>query len=300
MDFGVARAVARGLRSDGRIPRTGLMARRREPAGRRRRMLASVLAAAVVLVASAWAAAALPTVAVGVSPPTGVPSTTFTISFHTPDRTGRHGALARHDELMAAVAHHGSGCVGSFDTTTPDGGAGALIRVVLGPERAGGHWCTGRWSGRIEELERPICEPGSACPQFIILRGVIGRFTLTVTSVPTPGAAGGPSFAGLRSAAACTPGPQRPGQTTPFTLTWAPATDPLTPSAQIVYEVFVSSTPGGENFSTPSWTTTPGATSFHTPGLPSHGTFYFVVRARDNAGRIDANRVEVRGVDPCL
>ena len=133
MDFGVARAVPRERRSAGRIPRAGLMTRRREPARRRRRLLASVLAAAVVLVASAWAAAAVPTVAVRVSPAAGVPSTTFTISFHTPDRTGRHGALARHDELMTAVAHHGSGCVGSFDTATPDGGAGALIRVVLGP-----------------------------------------------------------------------------------------------------------------------------------------------------------------------
>jgi len=263
-------------------------------------MLASVLAAAVALVASTWAAAAVPTVAVRVSPPTGVPSTTFTISFHTPDRTGRHGALARHDELMVAVAHHGSGCVGSFDTTTPDGGAGALIRVVLGPARIGGHWCTGRWSGRIEELEAPICKPGSACPQFIILRGVIGRFTLTVTSVPTPGAGSGPIFSGLQSASACTPGPQRPGQTTPFTLTWTAATDPQTPSAKIVYEVFVSTTSGGEDFSKPSWTTVPGATSFRTPGLASHGTFYFVVRALDGAGNLDANRVEVRGVDPCL
>ena len=276
------------------------MIRRREPAGRRRRLLASALAAVLVLGASAWAAAAVPTVTVRVSPPTGLPSTTFAISFHTPDRTGRHGALARHDELMVAIARHGSGCVSSFDARAPDGAAGALIRVVLGTARIRGRWCTGRWTGRIEELETPVCKEGQACPQFIILRGVIGRFMLTVTSVPTPGAGSGPSFAGLQSAFACTPGPQRPGQTTPFTLTWKAATDPLTPSAEIVYEVFVSSTPGGENFSKPSWTTRPGATSFRTSGLASHGTFYFVVRALDRAGDLDANRVEVRGVDPCL
>ncbi len=263
-------------------------------------MLASVLAAAALLVASAWAAAAVPTVAVRVSPAAGVPSTTFTISFHTPDRTGRHGALDRHDELMTAVAHHGSGCVSSFDASAPVGAAGTLIRVVVGPARIGGHWCTGNWSGRIEELETPVCKQGQACPQFIILRGVIGHFAFTVTTAPTPGAGSGLKFAGLQSAVACTPGPQRPGETTPFTLTWKAATDARTPSAQIVYEVFEAATPGGEDFSKPSWITSAGATSFRTPGLASHGTFYFVVRARDGAGKLDANRVEVRGVDPCL
>ena len=263
-------------------------------------MLAGALAAAALLVATAWAAGAVPTVAVHVSPPTGLPSTKFTISFRTSDRTGVHGALARRDELMGAVARHSSGCVSSFDASAPVGGAGTVIRVVVGPARLGGQWCTGRWSGRIEELETPVCKAGQACPQFIILRGVIGHFAFTVASVPTPGAGGGPSFAGLESAFACTPGPQRPGQTTPFTLTWKSASDPLTPSAQIVYEVFEALTPGGEDFSTPSWITAPGATSFRTPGLASHGTFYFVVRARDGAGKTDANTVEIRGVDPCL
>lgn len=263
-------------------------------------MLASLLAGGALLAATAWASAAVPMVAVRVSPPTGLPTATFTISFRTSDRTGVHGSLARRDELMGAVAQHGSGCVPSFDASAPVGAAGTLIRVVLGPGRIGGHWCTGRWSGRIEELETPVCKAGQACPQFIILRGVIGHFAFKVTPVPTPGTASAPKFAGLESAFACTPGPQRPGETTPFTLTWKAATDPLTPSAQIVYEVFEAATPGGEDFSNPSWITAAGATSFRTPGLASHGTFYFVVRARDGAGKLDANTVEVRGVDPCL
>ena len=96
------------------------------------------------------------------------------------------------------------------------------------------------------------------------------------------------------------PGPQRPGETTPFTLTWDPATDDVTPSSAIVYDVYESATAGGENFSTPTWTTAPGVTSFKTPGLPSHGTFYFVVRAHDQAGNEEHNDVELRGNDPCL
>jgi len=109
-----------------------------------------------------------------------------------------------------------------------------------------------------------------------------------------------PAFAGLERAFACTPGPQRPGQTTPFTLTWRPAHDNRTPSAQIVYDVYLATTPGGERYAAPTWTTAPGVTSYRTPGLASHGSFYFVVRARDRAGNEDRNTVERRGIDPCL
>jgi hypothetical protein len=118
---------------------------------------------------------------------------------------------------------------------------------------------------------------------------------------PAPGTdATPPVFAGLQGAFACTPGPQRPGQTTPFTLSWEAATDDVTPSSQIVYDIYLASTSGGENFSKPTWVTEPGATTFRTPGLPSHGTFYFVVRARDRAGNEDRNTLERLGSDPCL
>ena len=103
----------------------------------------------------------------------------------------------------------------------------------------------------------------------------------------------------LEHAFACTPGAQRPGQTTPFTLGWEAASDTATPSAKLVYDVFESGQPAGEDFSKPSWTTPAGALSFKTPGLATHGTFYFVVRARDQAGNEDRNRIESRGVDPC-
>ena len=119
---------------------------------------------------------------------------------------------------------------------------------------------------------------------------------------PTPGPLDTtpPKFAGLEGAFACTPGPQRPGQTTPVTLTWQAASDETTPPSLIVYDVYLATRQGGEDFSTPTWTTPPGATTFKTPGLPSHGTFYFVVRARDQAGNEDVNTVERQGVDPCL
>jgi hypothetical protein len=85
----------------------------------------------------------------------------------------------------------------------------------------------------------------------------------------------------------------------PYWLTWQAATDDVTPSSQIVYDVFLAYTSGGENFSHPNWTTPPGATTYTTPNLPSEGT-YFVVRARDQAGNEDTNTIERTGVDPCL
>jgi hypothetical protein len=104
----------------------------------------------------------------------------------------------------------------------------------------------------------------------------------------------------LQSAFACTPGPQTPGETTPYTLTWQAATDEGTPSSQILYDVFLAYSSGGEDFSQPTWTTSPGVITYRTPGLPSHGAYYFVVRARDQAGNEDQNKVEREGVDPCL
>jgi hypothetical protein len=108
-----------------------------------------------------------------------------------------------------------------------------------------------------------------------------------------------PAFAGLQSASYCHGGPEQPNEPTPYELSWQPASDNVTPSWQIVYDVFTASSPGGEDFSHPTWTTSPGATSYKTPPLPSEGT-YFVVRARDQAGNEDQNTVEREGVNVCF
>jgi hypothetical protein len=133
-----------------------------------------------------------------------------------------------------------------------------------------------------------------------LLRGIIGRFAFRVNgTAPNSGDNMPPTFAGLQAAFACTPGPQQPGQTTPYTLSWQAASDDNTPSAQIGYDIYLASAPGAADFSTPTWTTPPGTTSYRTPGLPSHGGYYFVVRARDSAGNQDDNTIEKHGIDPC-
>jgi len=109
-----------------------------------------------------------------------------------------------------------------------------------------------------------------------------------------------PTFAGLKSAITCIPGPIGGGRTTSYNLSWDSATDNVTPSRKIVYDVYQADAPGAEDFSTPTYTTSPGATSFTTPSLPTDKYFYFVVRARDEAGNSDSNMVERQGQNLCV
>ena len=108
-----------------------------------------------------------------------------------------------------------------------------------------------------------------------------------------------PTFAGLVSATTCVPGPIG-GRATSYTLRWEAATDNLTPSSRIVYDVYQSAVARGEDFSAPTYTTPAGATSFATPGLPADRAVYFVVRARDKAGNRDLNTVERQGQNLCV
>ena len=141
------------------------------------------------------------------------------------------------------------------------------------------------------------------------MRGVLGLPLVLVAAafvLLSPSAAANghdqtpPTFAGLVSATTCVPGPAGGGLTTSYTLRWNAATDNLTPSRRIVYDVYQAAVPGGEDFSTPTYTTPAGATSFATPELPADKAVYFVVRARDKAGNSDSNTVERQGQNLCV
>jgi hypothetical protein len=139
------------------------------------------------------------------------------------------------------------------------------------------------------------------------MRSVLGLPLVLVTAlmVLSPSAAAGrhdqtpPTFAGLVSATTCVPGPIN-GQDTSYTLRWDAATDNLTPSRKIVYDVYQAAVSGGEDFSIPTYTTPAGATSFETAALPADKAVYFVVRARDKAGNQDSNKVEREGQNLCV
>jgi predicted phage tail protein len=93
-----------------------------------------------------------------------------------------------------------------------------------------------------------------------------------------------PVFAGLVSATALSP--------TTGGLVWNAAIDDQSASSSIVYLVYMTASSGGENYASPSFVSAPGATSYAVAGLLPNTTYYFVVRAKDEAGNVDTNVVE--------
>ncbi|NOZ69437.1 MAG: fibronectin type III domain-containing protein, partial [Deferribacteres bacterium] len=68
-------------------------------------------------------------------------------------------------------------------------------------------------------------------------------------------------------------------------ISWTAATDDTTQQSNIVYLIYMSTTSGGQDFQAqPDFTTTAGATSYRVTGLFASTTYYFVVRAKDEAG----------------
>ena len=109
-----------------------------------------------------------------------------------------------------------------------------------------------------------------------------------------------PVFGGLASATTCIPGPIGRGIQSRYHLAWEAASDNKTPSRAIVYEIYQATSPGGEDFSHPTYTKKRGGLSFDTPPLVSTKVFYFVVRAIDRAGNEDTNTIEREGVNLCV
>jgi hypothetical protein len=279
--------------------------------GARRRVLAAgstiALAALATWVALAGQAAAhqfarvdrrAPNATVEESPSIGYPGTFFHVHFIAPDRTGTVGGQVRYYVITATGPSSGGTCTSQISQTADSPRVGARVRARMKPGPDG--WCLGTFNGTVTEQARPVCPPHMPCPDYIILVRRIGRFSFTVQAQPPGGDTTPPVFAGLQTAVTCTPGPIRPGEMTPYHLSWHAAHDDVTPSSQLEYDIFMSTKPGGENFSQPSWTSAPGATKFQTPDLPVQSAYYFVVRARDQAGNEDSNDVERQGVSPCV
>ena len=93
-----------------------------------------------------------------------------------------------------------------------------------------------------------------------------------------------PTFGGLESATALSP--------TEVGLQWSAATDDRTPSEDIVYLIYMAMISGGQDFNTPSATTSPGATTYTLAGLSPETMYCSVVRARDGAGNTETNTIE--------
>src|SRR6185503_16342245 len=84
-----------------------------------------------------------------------------------------------------------------------------------------------------------------------------------------------PQFAGVVSAQATAE--------TRVLLSWAAATDNVTPAPRIAYQIYTSTTSGNFDFSTPRVVAPSGATSAVVSDLTPNTEHFFVVRAVDEA-----------------
>jgi hypothetical protein len=267
----------------------------------------------LLIAASATAAGLGPTTRVTVKPGSGTPRTHFVFSLRVPVATGRFGSLSRADTL-SVTGPPGAHCESRASRALKAARKGKRVTLTFRPAKAG--WCAGRWRGTVVQSESVRCAPtaGHACPDLVVAPRVIASFRFRVTpqvthTPPTQPSGDVPTFAGLISAVTCPSGGPHPGFDVPgpvlppgmmsYTLTWHAATDPVTTSAQIVYDIFVATAPGAEDFAKPTFTTSPGATTFQTPNEPRGTTLYFVVRARNAAGHEDTNTAERQGVVSC-
>ncbi|HEX4445209.1 MAG TPA: hypothetical protein VH044_00675, partial [Polyangiaceae bacterium] len=84
---------------------------------------------------------------------------------------------------------------------------------------------------------------------------------------------------------------------TTLTVNWAAASDDVTLAANMVYDVCKSTSSGGcTAFTTVGGVSGVSGTSYQFTGLTDHTTYYFVVRARDQAGNEDGNTTQASGV----
>jgi chitodextrinase len=109
----------------------------------------------------------------------------------------------------------------------------------------------------------------------------------TTTSAPDTTA---PTFAGVATAVA--------KSATEVEVTWTAATDNVSTSAAILYNVYMATATGAQSFAAPKVATLAGATSATVTGLTQGTQYFFVVRAKDEAGNEETNKVEKAATTP--
>jgi len=110
----------------------------------------------------------------------------------------------------------------------------------------------------------------------------------TEVMIQTPIAGGDvipPTFAGLASGGAIANSNSR------IDLSWPVATDNVTNSGDIVYNIYRSETSGAQVFTTPTYQVI-GDTTFSDTGLSSNTEYFYVIRARDESLNEELNTAE--------
>jgi hypothetical protein len=155
---------------------------------RRLRVAPPILAALVSAAAACGAAASTGAPPrLRVTPSRGHAHSTFTVHFTAPSPSGRVGSEDHRYQLSAAPARPRHGCIDSVSLTPRATVAGQRMAVALRPRRLGGRWCTGTYTGQVEEVSGPACgppttvQPAIMCPEFVTVLSRIGTFSFRVS-----------------------------------------------------------------------------------------------------------------------
>jgi hypothetical protein len=115
-----------------------------------------------------------------ISPSSGGPATAFSLSFTAPDSTGRSGNTSLAYDV-AAAGPSGAGCLPTASAGAPPATKGGQVSVTLDPARLGGQWCPGTYTVKVTEIQRPVCLPGTMCPQYIRVVANVATGTFRVS-----------------------------------------------------------------------------------------------------------------------
>ncbi|MEW6407929.1 MAG: CocE/NonD family hydrolase, partial [Patescibacteria group bacterium] len=110
------------------------------------------------------------------------------------------------------------------------------------------------------------------------IRKIIRSFRTVADTAP-------PNFAGAINA--------KSTSTNAVSLSWTAASDNASLSSKIKYLIYQANQLEEQNFTLPTYTTSAGATACTLSGQKESTSYYFVVRAQDEAGNVDKNTQEV-------
>ncbi len=117
-----------------------------------------------------------------VTPGAGAPATVFAFRFRAPASSGAVGATTRVSYLLSVLGPSRSGCLAARSSPVPDVAKDSDVSIALDPAKLGGSWCLGSFQAQVSELQKPVCPPGTMCPQFVRLIGVVARTRFRVNA----------------------------------------------------------------------------------------------------------------------
>jgi hypothetical protein len=118
--------------------------------------------------------------ALTVTPARGGPTTQFSLRFIAPASSGPSGG-SRISFTLSLTGGSGN-CIGPRTVAVPAATKGQAVTTALAPASLGGSWCPGTHKARVVEVQGPVCNPGTMCPQYLRVVGTVGETTFRVSA----------------------------------------------------------------------------------------------------------------------